>query len=53
MIHTHRPFDVDDCTVVIRNRSLQYVKITKFLGMTLDDRFNYNAHVRTLSKQLA
>ena len=53
MIHTHRPFDVDDCTVVIRNRPLQYVKMTKFLGMTLDDRFNYNAHVRTLSKQLA
>ena len=53
MIHTHRPFDVDYCTVVIKNRPLQYVKMTKFLGMTLDDRFNYNAHLRTLSKQLA
>ena len=52
MIHMHKPFDVDDCIVVIRNRPLQYVKMTKFLGITIDDRFNYNAHVRTLSKQL-
>ena len=52
MIHTHRPFDVDDCTVVIRNRPLQYVKMTKFLGMTLENRFNYNAHELCRSNSL-
>ena len=53
MIHTHCNFNLNDCTIKIRDSPIKYVRSTKFLGLTIDDRFNYNDHTILLSKQLS
>lgn len=53
MIHTHNRFDVHDCDIRIRDTPIKYVKTTKFLGLTIDDRLNYNEHVSILCKTLS
>ena len=53
MIYTHNNFNVDDCIIKIRDRQIHYVKTTKFLGLHIDDRLNYNGHLIDLSKKLS
>lgn len=54
MVMTHNDFNIGDYSVKIRDKSIKYVKSTKFLGITIDDRFNYNDHfslnIRHLSR---
>ena len=35
MIHTHSNYDLNDCDVRIRNTPITFVKIAKFLGITI------------------
>ena len=53
MIHTHSNYDLNDCDVRIRNTPITFVKSAKFLGITVDDRLNYNEHVTQLTKRLS
>ena len=53
MVHTHSNFNVDDCKIEIRGKQLKYVRSTKFLGLNIDDCFNYNMHMSNLLKQLS
>ena len=53
MIHTHNSFNIDECTIKIRDQSIKYVTSTKFLGMTIDNQFNFNYHLCNLTKQLS
>ena len=52
MIHTHNKFNINDCMIKIGDTPITYVRSTKFLGLTLDDRFSYNDHLQNLIKQL-
>ena len=52
MIHTHYEYDVNDCDIRIRNVPIKHVTETKFLGLKIDDRLNYNGNVTVLAKQL-
>ena len=51
--HTHSNCDLNDCDVRIRNTPITFVKSAKFLGITIDDRLNYNEHVTQLTKRLS
>ena len=53
MIFTHNDFDIDECTIKIRDSTLSYVKSIKFLGIHIDDRLSYNVHLASLVKQLS
>ena len=53
MIHTHSNYDLNDRDVRIRNTPITFVKSAKFLGITIDDRLNYNEHVTQLTKRLS
>ena len=53
MIHTHNKFDINDYSIKIRDKTIKYVRSTKFLGLILDDRFSYSDHVSQLVKQLS
>ena len=53
MIVTHKKYDLTDCIIKIRDTPIKHVKSTKFLGMTIDDKFSYNDHITILSKQLS
>lgn len=53
MVHTHCSYDSNDCVIKIRGEPVKYVRSTKFLGLILDDKFNFNEHVSNLTKQLS
>ena len=41
---------LNDCDVRNSNTPITFVKTEKFLGITIDDRLNYNEHVMQLTK---
>ena len=53
MVHSNYEYDVNDCDIRIRNVQIKHVRETKFLGLKIDDRLNYNGYVTVLAKQLS
>lgn len=53
MIFTHNSYKTHECSIKIRDCPLTYVRATKFLGITIDDRLSYNEHLTILTKQLS
>ena len=53
MVLTHNTYDINNCIIKIRDKSINYVTETKFLGVILDNKLNYNSHVTKLTKQLS
>ena len=43
----------NDCDIRIRNVPIKHARETKFLGLKIDDRHNYNGYVTVLAKQLS
>ena len=43
----------DKYTIKIGNLKIKHVKETKFLGVTMDENLNWNAHLKNLSKKLS
>ena len=52
MILTHSKYDSDNIDIKIRDNAISRVTSTKFLGMYIDDRLNYNVQTY-LTKQLS
>ena len=53
MMHKHNKFNINGCMNNIGDTPIKYVRYTKILGLTLDDRFSYNDHMQNLFKQLS
>ena len=53
MILTHSKYDSDNIDIKIRDNTITRVTSTKFLGMYIDDRLNYNVQTAYLTKQLS
>ena len=53
MMMTHKTYDPTTLNIKIRNQLINHVTTTKFLGVTIDNKLNYNTHVSSLSKQLS
>ena len=53
MVHSHKTFDINDCIVKIRDTPINHVRSVKFLGIIIDERFNFNLQVSSLVKQLS
>ena len=51
MLFTHA--QVDRNTISLGNRNISQVRSTKFLGIQIDDKLNYNDHISILSKKLS
>ena len=53
MVHTHYEYDVNDCDIRNRNVPIKHVRETKFLGLKIYDKHNYNGYVTVLVKQVS
>ena len=53
MMMTHKTYDPTTLNIKIRNQLINHVTTTKFLGVTIDNKLNYNSHITSLSKQLS
>ena len=53
MVFTHKKYDPDDVVLKIRDKRIQQVMSTRFLGMQIDNRLNYNEHVIMLARKLS
>ena len=55
MMMTHKTYDPDPTTlnIKIRDQLINHVTTTKFLGVTIVNKLNYNSHITSLSKRLS
>lgn len=53
MVISHSNFDLNDCIIKIRDIKINPVTSTKFLGVLIDHKFNFNPHLNSLAKQLS
>ena len=50
---THKTYDPTTVNIKIRDQLISHVTTTKFLGVTIDNKLNYNSHIASLSKQMS
>ena len=53
MLFTHAQVDRNTVSISLGNRNISQVRSTKFLGIQIDDKLNYNDHISILSKKLS
>ena len=53
MMMTHKTYDPTTLNIKIRDQLINHVTTTKFLGVTIDNKLNYNSHITSFSKQLS
>ena len=53
MMMTHKTYDPATLNIKIRDQLINHVTTTKFLGVTIDNKLNYNSHIASPSKQLS
>ena len=53
MIFSHKKFSAESCPVFIDGKPITHATSVKFLGLTIDNKLNYNEHVTILTRKLS
>ena len=53
MVFSNKPYNVQNCSVLLGSHSIERVSNFKYLGVTIDEKLKYNDHIKVLCSKMS
>ena len=48
VVFTNKPYDTQNCSILLGNNPIERVSYFKYLGVTIDEKLKYNEHIKVI-----